>query len=332
MKWTTEWKRELSPWKIDPGMQVLALGSCFAEHVVMRLRQAKCTCALNPSGILYNPVSIARSLDSWITGEPLTERFVSDQGVFHSLDHHSALSAMTEVELRERIERTDEEAARLVRDSDVAVISFGTAWVYEWNNDNGIVANCHKQPASTFTKRMLSTHEIVSVWGSVLRNWKERNPKLRIILTVSPVRHLKDGFIENQRSKASLILAVSELVSKHNDVAYFPAYELMIDELRDYRFYGEDLVHPNNLAVDHIMDAFGTCYFSEKTRGLADRVRAWQRGVEHRPFFPASPAYLNHLDNLANQLSRFRDEAAHLDWSEEQRLLNDRYDQISRST
>lgn len=332
MKWITEWKRESSPWLIEPGMRVLAIGSCFAEHVVTRLRLAKCQCALNPTGILYNPVSVAQALGSWLTGETLPQRFVNTEGVFHSLDHHTAVSAVSENELETRVAHADQEASQLVRQADVAIVSLGTAWVYEWKEDGRVVANCHKQPASAFRKRLLFPQEIVQAWELVLRKWLDVSPGLKLILTVSPVRHLKDGFVENQRSKSSLILAVAELERMFDAVRYFPAYELMIDELRDYRFYGRDLVHPNELAVEHIMDAFGECYFSKESRLLVGKLRSWQRGVEHRPFFPSSAGYIKHLEQLSRQLGQLKGGSPHLDWSAEESALAERYDQTRRST
>ena len=264
MKWTTEWKRRVFQYNLSPGRSVFMLGSCFAEHVAERFRSAKCMTVLNPDGIIYNPLSLASSVRHWLTEDPARLRVTFRDGLYHSMDHHSQLSGPSEESMQKNLDNAFLLGRQAVRHADLTVLTLGSAWVYHWKQDGRVVANCHKLPSNDFETRILSVDEISREWSAVLDLWQEVNPGMKVILTVSPVRHLKDGFIENQRSKASLILAAAALEKAYDHVQYFPAYELLMDELRDYRFYKDDLVHPSQMAVAHIMEAFEECLFTQE--------------------------------------------------------------------
>jgi len=223
-------------------------------------------------------------------------------------------------------------AVSTLEKAELLILSLGTAWTYTWKKDGRIVANCHKQSSDSFVKALLSVDTLVSVLGEALDTWHHMNPSMRVVLTVSPVRHLRDGFVENQRSKATLILAVDELVRRSSYVWYFPAYELLMDELRDYRFYDRDLLHPNELAVEHIMQAFSDCCFSERSKILASRVAALRQGLDHRPLQPESKGYRDHLMRMKRELEQLGSDWGDLDWSAEWEQWRQRDDQANRVT
>jgi hypothetical protein len=321
MKWMTNWPRVESPNKIEPGHRVLAVGSCFAEHMAKRLGMDKCRVLLNPYGILYNPISIAGALSEWVTQGNAESRIVLDCGLYHSLDHHSQFSDPVKQKVRDSIDTARHAATQFVEQTSLAIVSLGTAWVYDWKDDGEVVANCHKIPSGHFEKRLPGLNELGAAWHKLLETWKNKQPGLRVILTVSPVRHLKDGFIENQRSKSTLILLAHELSDAYDFVEYFPSYEIMVDELRDYRFYARDLVHPSPEAVDHIIEAFTTCYYSKALRDLSQRLKGLHQSLNHKPFHPRSAAYEQHLRVTGEQLDRLMSEYPDLEWAYEHYTL-----------
>lgn len=332
MKWITEWKRRKFRHSVSPGMHVLTLGSCFAEHVADRLRSVKCPTILNPDGIIYNPVSLASSVHHWLNDEPSKSRMTIRNGLIHSMDHHGQLSAPSELSFRNNLETAYTAGRQAALRVNLTVLTFGSAWVYHWKEDGKIAANCHKLPANEFEKRLLSVDEIVKEWSDLIGRWQGINPDMQILLTVSPVRHLRDGFVENQRSKATLILAAAALEEAYDHVQYFPAYELLIDELRDYRFYADDLVHPSPTAVGYIMEAFEECLFTEELRELAVLVRKMHQDLDHRPFQPMSNEYRSHLEKCRKKLEELKASWPGLDWRAEESTLAEKWDQAIRST
>lgn len=321
MQWMTSWPRERGTFELEPGAPLCLLGSCFAEHLSGYLRRVKCRVASNPAGIVYNPASLAGAIDRWVRGVDLPARFVTSGGGHHSLDHHSALSALGGGELAARIAAAEKAGREAVRQAGVAVITLGTAWAYRWVKDGAIVANCHKLPAGEFEKVFLPPGQVTELLETAIEHWRRLRPDLEVVLTVSPVRHLRDGFTANQRSKASLILAAHTLAERLPYVHYFPAYELLIDELRDYRFYDRDMVHPAPAAVEHILQAFADCYFSDSLQSLATRVQQLHKALSHRPFLPQSAAYSQHLERTAGKLATCEKDFPSLDWSGEYQIL-----------
>lgn len=272
---------------------ILLMGSCFAENIGRKLQSCFFEVDINPFGTLYNPLSVAESLRMLIENKPasISDLFASE-GLFHSFSYHSRFSAPTaEATLQQINERMTLSAATLKK-ANRLVVTFGTAWVYRLKQDGRVVANCHKLPENTFVRTRLGVDEIVGRWSELLNELRLLNPALRILFTVSPVRHWKDGANGNQLSKATLLLAVDELRRLFPDsVAYFPAYEIVMDELRDYRFYADDMLHPSDLAVDYIFECFAGHFFSPDTQGWMKELLNLHKALNHKPFNPESEPY-----------------------------------------
>lgn len=256
-----------SEWKIGYEDKILMLGSCFADEIGEQMKQRYMNVVCNPFGTLYNPLSIAQA----ISLQPSEVRFQFHEGLWHSMAHHGSFSRRTKEEAEAAVRDSIDAMQTALREADVIIVTFGTAWIYEM--DGKIVSNCHKMPESSFMRRRLSMEEIVAAWKPIL----ERYPDKHWLFTVSPIRHIKDGLHENQLSKATLLQAVEQLGD------YFPSYEIMLDELRDYRFYADDLVHPSSLAVNYIWERFCETFFSPQTRNeLILAHKRWQF-EHHRP-------------------------------------------------
>lgn len=299
--------------RISHSTKIFSIGSCFAESVAGRLRRYKFRVESNPFGVLYNPLSIASALESLAGGKIYTaDDLVFDSGLWFSYAHHGSFSAATPGEALGRMNGSAGRASVALAESDVVIITLGTAWVYEL--DGAVVANCHKQPASVFTRRRLSADEIAERFSTLLDGVLKGK---RVIFTVSPVRHLKDGFAENSLSKAILRVAVGELAEKYPDVSYFPAYEIVNDDLRDYRFYGKDMVHPSEEAVDYVWEKFSEAAFGEHTRKLLPRIENLRRAAEHRPFNTETEEYRKFLAASLRQAQEFQKENPDMDFSAE---------------
>jgi len=272
-----------SKWKIDYADTMLMLGSCYAEAMfnLMSQRNMRVTC--NPFGTLYNPLSIAQAinLQPSISNIPL----VYHEGLWHSMAHHGAFSRADKAEAEQAVRASVELMQQALKEATVIMVTFGTAWVYEMNGV--IVGNCHKLPETSFTRRRLTVEEIVAAWKPIL----ERYPDKHWIFTVSPIRHIKDGLHENQLSKATLLQSIEQLIQSDNQSSncqsfnrqYFPSYEIMLDELRDYRFYADDLVHPSSLAVNYIWERFTEAYCTPQTRNeMTLQYKRWKH-EQHIP-------------------------------------------------
>ena len=258
-----------SDWKIGYEDKILMMGSCFADEIGAQMMQRALQVTCNPFGTLYNPLSIAQAINLSITNDSLP--LVEYEGLWHSMAHHGSFSHAAKEETEQAVRASIETLQNALKKATVVIITFGTAWVYEMNGE--IVGNCHKLPESTFTRRRLSVEEIVAAWKPIL----ERYPDKHWLFTVSPIRHIKDGLHENQLSKATLLQAVEQLGD------YFPSYEIMLDELRDYRFYADDLVHPSSLAVNYIWERFIDTFCTPQTRNeMTLQLKRWKQ-TQHRP-------------------------------------------------
>ncbi len=269
--------------------RLLALGSCFVAEIGRRMTEAKFRIAVNPSGVLFNPLSIVRTLRRYRDARPITEEELqhADGRWFH-YDFHGSLAGGTAAEALTRLDAAVAEGARALREASVVLLTLGTAWVYERTDTGEAVANCHKQPADRFRRRRLTGAEVVSAIERTLSD--ELNGK-QILLTVSPVRHLGDGLAGNAVSKAVLRLAAEELAERHAEIAYFPAYEILCDDLRDYRFYADDLTHPSPQAVTYIWERFCEALLTSDARALLPRIAEITAAARHRPLQPCSEAY-----------------------------------------
>lgn len=289
MKFRTEITPAPLACRIGYRSRILSLGSCFADTVARRLAQAKFDLTANPTGILFNPLSIAAAVERFDRAEPVNaeELHEGPEGWFHD-DFHGSFTRPGAGEALAAMNRAVETGSRALRDGDTLLATFGTAWVYERRDTGRVVANCHKQPHDTFRRRLTTAEEIVTRWSRLLEGPLRGK---RIVLTLSPVRHLNDGAAENSLSKAILRVAIAELAERCPRIDYFPAFELLTDDLRDYRFYADDLVHPSEQAAQYIWERFAEAALDPGTRRLAERIEALVRSSRHRPLHPGSDAW-----------------------------------------
>lgn len=304
---------------IDYSSNVLFLGSCFAENMGAKLVQNKFQTLINPFGILYNPHSIANSLEILVKKELFTEHdLFEDKGVWNSFSHHSRFSDTDKTRCLENINQQIELGANFLKKADYLIITFGTAWVYQLKKTGNVVSNCHKVAAKEFERVRLTEQDIVERINWVFETLQRENPELKIILTVSPVRHIKDGLVENQLSKATLLLATHKLVSEFEKVSYFPSYEIMMDDLRDYRFYADDMVHPSNVAIEYIWEKFKISWIEPKVYEAMNEIAKIQQAVNHRPFFPETESHQLFIKRQLDSIKKLREKYSEIDLTAEQ--------------
>ena len=299
--------------------RLMLLGSCFATHIGARLAEAGFRCDVNPYGVLYNPLSIDAALREMIAGKVYTLADLHlHQGLWHSPMHHGDFSSPSPEEALQRINARLRRAADELDGLDYLLLTWGTAWVYEDRRTGRVVGNCHKQPEKDFLRRRLSVDEIVLDVVSLLSGFLVRNGRLKVVLTVSPIRHVRDGLHANQLSKATLLLAAEQVEAAFPDrVFYFPAYELVLDELRDYRFYADDLVHPSELAVRYVWERFTQwCLDPEAVRLMAD-YEDIRKALAHRPLHPESGEYKRFLEQTLLKMERLDEKYPYFDLQNE---------------
>jgi hypothetical protein len=264
----------------DPAMFI---GSCFATSIGRQFEMGRMPVMINPAGTVYNPVSVCNTLD-FITGGRKIDKsnLYNKDGIWVSFDHYTDFSSRDPDEVVDKINRKSDEALKFISRARFLFVTFGTARVFRWIKSGKIVSNCHKIPAAGFTHELLTVDEITDLWIVQLDKLKRLFPFLKVIFTISPVRHWKDGAHGNQISKSVLFLAVEKLLEHSSQPDYFPAYELVMDDLRDYRFYEDDMLHVSCLAVDYIWNAFSKCYFDNTTINLWQEISKILKAVSHR--------------------------------------------------
>lgn len=291
--------------------RVFTLGSCFAEAIGLRLQQHKINTLVNPFGTLYSPLAIHKVLRYAIFNEPVpTHTYLTQQDVHLNYDFHSALSDLSKPTLEKQITETIGAAHHFLQNTDTLLITYGTSWIYEHTETGEAVANCHKQPASQFNKILLTQKRILESFDAVYQELMQFNKTLRIILTVSPVRHIKDTLELNSVSKSILRMACHTLQQSYLQVEYFPAYEIMMDDLRDYRFYKEDMIHPSAEAEEYIWNHFYERYSDTQLKEFIPRWKKISDSLQHRAFHPKANAHQQFLKNLLNQLEGIKRELA----------------------
>jgi len=302
--------------------RILMLGSCFAENMGALFAGHKFCVDINPFGILYNPSSISEALWRLLEGKNFqrTDLFYF-QDSWHSFMHHSSYSAGVAEEALEKMNGRFEKACKEITSLDWLMLTWGTSYVYQLKESGAIVSNCHKLPENHFKRFRLSVENVVEAYIPLIHALKKRNPRLKCLLTVSPIRHIRDGLHANQLSKATLLLAVERLQQSFPEsVFYFPSYEIVVDELRDYRFYADDMVHPSSLTVNYLWECFGRVFFTDDTyRVLAD-VEAVQRDLSHKPFRPDSEAYKSFLEQIVLKIKQLNEKYPYLDFQNELEL------------
>ena len=274
--------------------KTMLIGSCFTENMVAKLKYHLFETLENPHGILFNPVSVKNAIGDYISNKQYNEKelFLLND-VWNSWHHHSRFSGIAKEDALDKINNSIKEAHTFLKSANHLIITLGSAWLYTLNENvpahaGSVVANNHKAPASWFTKRLMRPDELYTDLNVLVEALQKFNPTLHIIFTISPVRHLREGLIENNRSKAVLIQAVHDLIEAQTNVEYFPAYEYVIDDLRDYRFYAEDLVHPNYTATNYVWEKLVETYFAVDTQMLMKQVAEMQLALHHKPFFAGS--------------------------------------------
>jgi len=292
---------------IDYQSKILLLGSCFSENIGDKLSYFKFQSTQNPFGILFHP----KAIENLITNTSNKKVYSSDDLIYqneiwHSFDAHSSLSSASENELLNKLNVAISLTNKKIKEASHIVITLGTSWVYRYIEIDTIVANCHKIPQKKFLKELLSVSEISESLARSISLIKSINSDAAVIFTISPVRHLKDGFIENTQSKSHLIAAIHTLVNEQ-DVSYFPSYEIMMDELRDYRFYAEDMIHPNKTAINYIWRKFIDTWFSEETKSIMKEIDEIQKGLLHRPFHEDSKLHQQFLLKLEQKKSSLQE-------------------------
>ncbi len=304
MQFTTEVKVRKNVIDINHSQSILLMGSCFVEHIGVKLKESKFDVFINPYGVLYNPMSITDSLEEILKNKKYQQKdLFFYQGLWHSKMHHSMFSNVSADKVLETINYHLDLAYDFLTKADYLIITLGSAWVYYDKESAKVVGNCHKLPENYFIRKLVKVDEIVQEWNRTLDSLLVINPKLEILFTVSPIRHIRDGLHGNQLSKSTLLLAIHKLeTQRKNRVHYFPAYEILLDELRDYRFYADDMCHPSELAVDYIWRKFIHYAISVDSQDLISECSKIQKALNHRPFNPESKEHQQFLENLLEKI------------------------------
>jgi hypothetical protein len=312
--------------KISHQDKIMLIGSCFAEEIGGKLKADKFDCLINPNGILFNPHSIATALHSYMHPEKYKLQSGENNGSHFSFDHHGSFSFPSKQELEGEIKNSIQEAHDFLKEAKILIITLGSAFVYRRMENASIVANCHKLPQNQFMKGFLNSNDISGILQHLLNELRDFNPELSIIYTISPVKYLRDGLEGNSLSKAMLIEAVHHAVSSTSNLQstlenYFPAYELVTDDLRDYRFYKEDMAHPNEQAINYVWEKFADCYFNEETKKLNQKIREVSQAVNHRPLHGHSNQHLEFKNTILKKCTELENTYPFLNFSEEKEQL-----------
>ena len=297
---------------------VMLVGSCFTQHIGNRLADLKFTTLQNPNGILFDSRSVCNSLVSYVENKPaVPDDLFFLHELWHSWQHHSQFSGMLQEEVLSSINQLRGQAHQFLKKARWLIITLGTAFSYRLQQTGEAVTNCHRAPAQWFNKHLMEIDEIVTGLNNCLEKLHEFNKELHVVFTISPVRHIRDGVIENNRSKARLVEAVHHIVNRYDCAYYFPAYELVIDVLRDYRFYDIDLVHPNYAATEFVFNKFMEAYTPPETAALFEEIKKITNAYRHKPSHPGTAAHQKFLDSMLSRLHTLQQTHPYIDFSEE---------------
>jgi hypothetical protein len=315
-KFRTEVKIAPAGHKINHRSVILMIGSCFTENIGARMHDYKLNVDINPFGIVYNPMSVSQNLESVISGKKYTaEDLYYYQDSWISFDHHSRFSfPEPEICLKEINSRIGY-SHQHIRTVSFLIITFGTAWIYKTADTGRLVSNCHKLPADFFSRQLLKTGDIIDVFKNVIDKLIKINPGIRIIFTVSPIRHWKDGPVQNTVSKSSLILSIHEILKLYDCTEYFPSYEIALDDLRDYRYYEEDMIHPNSQMTGYIWEKFSQAYFDDETLKANKEIGRLNSALKHKPFRPGTPKHLDFVNTQLEFIQNLKQKYPYLDFS-----------------
>lgn len=310
--------------KITYNSRSVFIGSCFTENIGNKLFELKFPVDINPFGIQYNPKSVKNSLDLLIDKKVFAQddiHFANEQ--WYSFYHHSKFSNSDKEKCLNKINSGINYSSKFLRNADILFITFGTAWVYQLKETKEIVSNCHKLPANQFNRLLLDVDDIYNDYLILIKRLLQLDSKLKIIFTVSPIRHLKDGAVENQISKSTLILAVNKLKKHFDNVEYFPSYEIMMDELRDYRFYADDMFHINKTAINYIWKKFSETFFDDNTSNIILKIEKIIRNKNHKPFNPESQQYKDFLKSNLDKINNLLQQYPYINLEDEKHFFND---------
>jgi hypothetical protein len=279
---------------------MVLIGSCFAENIGEKFEYFKFQNTINPFGIIFNPISIEKIVARCVHQMAFTETDIFfHNDLWHCFEVHSELSHPDKHIFLDKLNQIRVDFYHQILELSQVLITYGTSWVYRNTENNQIVANCHKVPQKAFVKELLSVENLALSIQNTITLIREVNPNCQFIFTISPVRHTKDGFVENTRSKAHLITAIHNVIDvRASSEGYFPSYEIMMDELRDYRFYAADMLHPNQMAIDYIWERFAETYFTADCTAIMEEVDSIQKGENHRPFNPNTEQHQKFLVHL----------------------------------
>ncbi len=293
--------------QIDYKSKLLLIGSCFTENIGNKFEYFKFQNTINPFGILFHP----KAIENLILNSINQKKYTKDDVFFHNerwhcFDAHSDLSHPSKERLLENLNTVIQSTNQQLNNTSHIIITLGSAWVYRQIESDNIVANCHKLPQKKFLKELLSVDEITASLENTITLIKSINSKIQFIFTVSPVRHLKDGFTENSQSKAHLITAIQQVTEPRNHTHYFPSFEIMMDDLRDYRFYNSDMIHPNKTAINYIWKQFKNTWINENSYELMDQVDTIEKGLSHHPFNESSKQHQQFLKILQLKIDNLK--------------------------
>ncbi|MEO5776529.1 MAG: GSCFA domain-containing protein [Flavobacterium sp.] len=315
MNFTTKVPIAKSSNPIDYSSKIVSFGSCFAENMSEKFSYFKFQNTVNPFGIIFNPVSIENLISRVVNKKNFTEEDIFfHNDLWHCFEVHSELSNPDKNDFLNLLNQLLESTNNQITKSTHIITTYGTSWVYRNKSSKNVVANCHKVPQIQFDKSILSVETIEKSIQNTIDLIRKVNPNCHFIFTVSPVRHIKDGFVENQRSKSHLITALQNILQTEHcklNTEYFPSYEIMMDELRDYRFYAEDMLHPSQTAIDYIWARFFENYISEESHSTMEEVSSIQKAMAHRPFNPNTESHQKFLSNLNDKIIRLQKQFPH---------------------
>jgi hypothetical protein len=293
-------------------------GSCFSTNIGRKFLNLKFNTLVNPFGVLYNPASISKSIDRILQNQLFTEGDLNFYDNFwFSFAHYTSFSDKSKTNCLNNINSNFTDAVKKMNNTSVLVLTLGTSYIYRLKENGCIVANCHKIPDSKFSHEFLKTNESVTLLAETIQKLNKSIPSVRVIITISPIRHWKDGAIENQRSKSALVLAAQELEHRFDNVHYFPVYEIFMDELRDYRFYARDMLHPSEFAVDYVWEKFSKCFFDSETIKIIKQVEKLNKSLQHRPVNVESVQHQLFRKKLKEQIGTFSKKYPGIDYSKE---------------
>lgn len=324
MQFRTEIKFESPSFAINHHDKIFSIGSCFADNIGKYLQLNKFNVLSNPFGVLYNPVSISNAIKFSIQKKNINDdEIVFNQSEWHSFFHHSDFSAEDKFTLIEKANNSFVVSREFLNQINIVIITFGTANVYRYKKSGLVVSNCHKLPQNNFVQEMLSVDEVTENCNSIIQSISELKPDAKFIFSVSPIRHIKDGFVKNSQSKSTLILGVKNAIQNNSSCFYFPAYEIMMDDLRDYRFYKDDLLHPNDFAIEYIWNVFKEKILSKECNQIIDEIRPIILASNHRVRNPKTPESQSFFKQNLDKIKSLKNKYSYIDFEQEEKFFSE---------